>query len=152
MQEPLETRVLTLEQTVQQQATVRDLEALQAALSTQMRQLGSDMRGEFSALRSEVQAGDAETRQVLRAEIQTGDAETRQHARTLHEDVRGLIEERTAALLGVLAAEGRETRQRLDERAEGLHAEIQAGDAETRQHAQTLHEDLIERIKVISRG
>jgi len=96
--------VLTLEQTVEQQATVRVLEAFQAVLSTQILQLGSDMRGEFSALRGEIQAGDEETR--------------------------GLIEERTAALLAVVAAESRETRQ----------------------HAQTLHEDVIERIKVISRG
>ena len=87
MQETLESRVLTLEQTVEQQATVRDLEALQASLSGQILQLGSDVRGEFSALRAEIRAGDAETREVLRAEIQAGDAETRQHARTLHEDV-----------------------------------------------------------------
>jgi hypothetical protein len=159
MQETLETRVLTLEQTVEQQATVRDLEALQAVLSTQMLQLGSEIRGEFSALRSEVQAGDAETRERLdeqatdlRAEIQAGDTETRQHARMLHEDTRGLIEERTADLLGVVAAESRETRQLLEERAKELREEIQAGDAATRQHARTLHEDVIERIKVISRG
>lgn len=87
MQETLETRVLTLEQTVQQQATVRDLESLQAALSSQILQLGSEMRGEFSALRGEVQAGDVETREVLRAAIRAGDAETRQQARALHEDV-----------------------------------------------------------------
>ena len=104
MQKALEARVLTLEQTVEQQATVRDLEALQAALSSQILQLGSEMRGEFSALRGEIRAGDEETR--------------------------GLIEGRTAALLAVVAAESRETRQ----------------------HARTLHEDVIERIKVISRG
>ena len=104
MQETLETRVSTLEQTVEQQATVRDLEVLQTALSAQILQLGGEMRGEFSALRGEIRAGDEETR--------------------------GLIEERTAALLAVVAAESRETRQ----------------------HARTLHEDVIERIKVISRG
>jgi hypothetical protein len=103
-EETLENRLATLEQTVEQQATVRDLEALQAALSSQILQLGSEMRAEFSALRGEIRAGNEETR--------------------------GLIEGRTAALLAVVAAESRETRQ----------------------HARTLHEDVIERIKIISRG
>jgi hypothetical protein len=155
MEETLESRVLTLEQTVEQQATVRDLEALQSAIGSQILQLGSQMHGEFSALRREVQAGDAETRDVLRAEIRAGDAETRQlldertkelreGIRSGNEQTRGLVEERTA-LLAVVAADSRETR-------EVLRTEIQAGNAQTRLHARTLHEDLIERIKAISRG
>jgi len=94
MQEALGIRVLKLEQAVEQQATVRDLTALQAALSAQILQLGSDMRGEFSALRGEIRAGDAETREVLRGEIRTGDAETREvlrgEIRTGDEETRGL--------------------------------------------------------------
>lgn len=66
-----------------------------------------------------MQAGDAETREVLRAEIRAGD-----------EGTRGVIDERTAALLAVVAAESRETRQ----------------------HARMLHGDVIERIEVISQA
>jgi hypothetical protein len=163
MEQTLERRVERLEQTVEQQATVRDLAALQTALSVQILQLGSEMRGELSALRSEVKAGDAETRglieertaallavvaadsretrEVLRAEIRTGDAETRQQ-----------LDQRAQELRAEIRAGDAETRQQLDQRAQELRAEIQAGDAETRRHARMLHEDAIERIKGISRG
>ncbi len=116
--EALETRVLALENAVQDQVTVRDLEAFQTALSGQILQLGVEMRAGVSALREEIRAGDEETRRVLRDEIRTGDEETR-----------GLMEQRTADILAIIAA----------------------GDAETRRHAQVLHEEVIAQIKMIGK-
>jgi hypothetical protein len=68
----------------------------------QLVQLRDEMRGEFSAirtemrtgdeetrltLREEIRRGDEETRRVLREEIRQGDEETRRYMRMLHEDV-----------------------------------------------------------------
>ena len=46
-----------------------------------------DLRSEFGGLRSEIKAGDEETRNQLRSEIKAGDEETRSLMRVLHEDV-----------------------------------------------------------------
>ena len=102
--EGVERRVAALEKTVQNQVTSADLEALQVALGTQILQLGAEMRAAFSATRDEIRAGDERTA--------------------------GLIEERTAELLAVIAA----------------------GDEETRRHARVLHHEVIERIKTIRTG
>ena len=56
-------------------------------LTLQISQLREEMRGEFSAVREEMRAGDEETRRTLREEIRAGDAEIMSQARTLHEDV-----------------------------------------------------------------
>ena len=57
------------------------------ALETQIVQLRDEMRGEFSATRAEVRAGDERMIQTLRQEIRDGDEETRRFMRILHEEV-----------------------------------------------------------------
>jgi hypothetical protein len=133
-QETVEKRVSALEKTVRNQVTSRDLEVLQMALSAQILQLGAEMRVGFSVLREEMRGGDEETRRVLRDEMRAGDEETRRVLRAEirggDERTRGLVEERTAELLAVIAA----------------------GHEETRRHARMLHDEVIERIKAISKG
>lgn len=101
--ERLESRVAVLEQ----------LPEKFDALASQISQMREEIRGEFSALRSEIQAGDEETRRSLREEMHTefsalrneiraGDEETRRHALVLHEDVISRI---------ALIEEGRKTRR-----------------------------------------
>jgi len=75
--ESLESRVIVLEQ----------LPEKLDALALQISQMRNEMRGEFSALRSEIRTGDEETRRVLRDEIRAGDEESRRNALVLHEDV-----------------------------------------------------------------
>jgi hypothetical protein len=101
--ESLEQRVTHLEQ----------LPARVDALTEQISQLRTEMHGEFSAsraemnagltavrdemrggderclrtLREEIRAGDEETRRVLREEIRAGNAEIMSQVRTLHEDM-----------------------------------------------------------------
>jgi predicted phage gp36 major capsid-like protein len=72
-----------------------------AAVELQLVQLRDEMRGEFSAtraemragdeiqrtLRDEIRAGDEETRRVLRDEIRAGAEETRRYMRILYEDL-----------------------------------------------------------------
>ena len=160
MEETLETRVIRLETAVEEQVTVHDLNAVQAVLSAQILQLGNEMRGGFSAikeeirtgdeqtrqvLREEIRAGDEQTRQVLREEIRTGDEQTRQvlreeirtgdeeirrHASAVHEKTLGALEQRTAELLRVMAAESL-----------GIRQQVRA-----------LHEDVVGRLKLIERG
>jgi len=73
--ESLESRVIVLEQ----------LPEKLDALALQISQMRDEMRGEFSALRSEIRTGDEETRDVLRDEIRAGDEETR---RVLRDEIR----------------------------------------------------------------
>src|SRR5713101_4874042 len=84
--ESLESRVAVLEQ----------LPARFDALALQISQMREEIRGEFSALRSEIRAGDEETRRVLRDEIRAGDEETR---RVLRDEIRAGDEE-TRRVLG----------------------------------------------------
>ncbi|MGE5362039.1 MAG: hypothetical protein ACM3NQ_23735 [Bacteroidales bacterium] len=120
--ETLEKRVKALEAAVGGFATVRDLEAMQSAISQQILQLGHEMHAEFSAVRHEIRAGDEETRRVLR------------------EETHALLEQRTAEILALVAQGDEETRRVLRE-------EIRAGDEETRTFTRALHEDVIDRIK-----
>ncbi len=78
--ESLESRVIVLEQ----------LPEKLDALALQISQMRDEMRGEFSALRSEIRTGDEETRRVLRDEIRAGDEETR---RVLRDEIRAGDEE-----------------------------------------------------------
>jgi hypothetical protein len=87
----LEKRVEILEQ---QMRPLSELPERVASLETQFLQFRTEVREEFSALRSEMRAGDeellGEIRKVevsLRREIQAGDEETRRFMRVLHEDV-----------------------------------------------------------------
>ena len=78
--ESLESRVIVLEQ----------LPEKLDALALQISQMRDEMRGEFSALRTESRAGDEETRRLLRDEIRAGDEETR---RVLRDEIRAGDEE-----------------------------------------------------------
>jgi hypothetical protein len=88
--ESLEKRVQMLEQ---QMRPLSELPERVASLETQFLQFRTEVREEFSALRSEMRAGEAllgEIRKVeasLRREIQAGDEETRRFMRVLHEEV-----------------------------------------------------------------
>ena len=75
--ESLESRVTVLEQ----------LPGKLDALALQISQMREEIRAEFSAVHTEIRAGDEETRRVLRDEIRAGDEESRHQARALHEDV-----------------------------------------------------------------
>jgi len=77
----LEERVTFLEQ----------LPARMDALESQILQMREEIRGEFSAVRSEfreeIRAGDAAVVQQLREEIRAGDERILTQARLLHEEV-----------------------------------------------------------------
>ena len=69
---------------------VTELERLpdrMSALESQIVQLRTEMRDEFSAVNEQIRAGDAETRRVLGERID----ETNRHMRVLHEDVIGRL-------------------------------------------------------------
>jgi hypothetical protein len=92
-------RVEILERKVEALETLPDR---MTRVELQLMQLRDEMRGEFSAIRGEMQTGDEETRRTLREEIRegkeetlrtlrdeirAGDEETRRYMRMLHEDV-----------------------------------------------------------------
>ena len=82
--ETIENRVDQLE------LRVTELEKLPerlTAVESQIVQLRTEMRDEFSAVRQEIRAGDEETRRVLGERID----ETNRHMRVLHEDVIGRL-------------------------------------------------------------
>jgi hypothetical protein len=130
--ESLESRVIVLEQ----------LPEKIDALALQISQMRNEMRGEFSALRSEIRTGDEETRRVLRDEIRAGDEETR---RVLRDEIRAGDEETRRILRDEIRAGDEETRRILRD-------EIRAGDEESRRHALVLHEDVISRIALMQEG
>ena len=139
----LETRVESLEQRV---TAVEQLPERMGRLESQILQLRTEVRDEFSAirvemragdeetrrgLREEIRAGDEETRRVLREEIRAGDQETRRFSRVLHEDALSRI-----AVIGEGLAANGEAIKALDEKVNTiqttlLHA-IDASRAETR--------------------
>jgi len=57
------------------------------AVELQIVQLREEFRGEFSVLRTEIRAGDEETRRVLREEMRELFADNQRQMRILHEDV-----------------------------------------------------------------
>ena len=57
-----------------------------ASVELQLVQLRDEMRGEFSATRAEMRAGD-EIQRTLRDEIRAGAEETRRYMRILYEDL-----------------------------------------------------------------
>ena len=82
--ETIESRVDTLER------RVTDLETLPnriTAVESQIVQLRTEMRSEFSAVREEIRSGDEETRRVLGGRID----ENGRHMRVLHEEVIGRL-------------------------------------------------------------
>src|SRR5712691_7114616 len=130
--ESLESRVIVLEQ----------LPEKLDALALQISQMRNEMRGEFSALRSEIRTGDEETRRVLRDEIRAGDEETR---RVLRDEIRAGDEETRRILRDEIRTGDEETRR-------VLRDEIRAGDEESRRNALVLHEHVISRIALMQEG
>lgn len=113
----------------------RRVSALERAVQTQVTirdldALQAVLSGQIVQLGVEMRVGFS----ALREEIHAGDEETRRALRDENrvgdEETRGLIEQRTAEILAVVAA----------------------GDAETRRHAQMLHEEVIAQIKTIRNG
>ncbi len=145
--ESLESRVIVLEQ----------LPEKLDALALQISQMRDEMRGEFSALRSEIRTGDEETRRVLRDEIRAGDEETR---RVLRDEIRAGDEETRRVLRDEIRAGDEETRRILrdeirtgdEETRRVLRDEIRAGDEESRRNALVLHEHVISRIALMQEG
>ena len=60
-------------------------------MESQLLQLRTEMRDEFSAVRTEIRSGDEETRRELRQEIRSGNEETRHYMRVLFEDYVGRL-------------------------------------------------------------
>ena len=136
-EETLENRLSAVESRVREQVTIRDLEAVQAALGAQILQLGTEMRAGFSTLRDEIRAGDEETRRVLRGEIRAGDEETR---RVLRGEIRAGDEETRRSVTDDLHAF-------VEQRTQEILALVAAGDGETRRYMRVLYEDLVDRIE-----
>ena len=130
--ESLESRVTVLEQ----------LPGKLDALALQISQMREEIRAEFSAVHTEIRAGDEETRRVLRDEIRAGDEETR---RVLRDEIRAGDEETRRVLRDEIRAGDEETRR-------VLRGEIRAGDEESRHQARALHEDVISRIALMQEG
>jgi uncharacterized protein YPO0396 len=78
--QPIDSRVDGLERSVTE---LEKLPERVTAIGSQIVQLRTEMRAEFSAVREEIRAGDEETRRVLGERID----ETNRHMRVLHEDV-----------------------------------------------------------------
>jgi hypothetical protein len=76
----LEERVTFLENEMQ---GLRGLPERVASLEENILQFRAEVRGEFSAVRQDMQG----IVQMLRADIRAGDAETRRYMRVLHEEV-----------------------------------------------------------------
>ena len=95
--EKLEQRVTALEQ----------LPARIDDLTLQIVQLREELHVEFSAMRSEMNAGDEETRRALREEIRAGDKEIMSHARVLYEDMKTALALIKEALPGRASSDGR---------------------------------------------
>ena len=89
--QPIEKRVETLEQQVTE---LRHLPDRMTAVESQIVQLRTETRDEFSAVRGEMRAEFGAVRQemadgftAVRKEVRAGDEETRRYMRVLHEDV-----------------------------------------------------------------
>src|SRR5262245_27586600 len=111
----------------QRLTTLERLPERMTALESQILQLRTEMRAEFSAvcseLRAEIQAGDDRVTRTLREEIRSGDEETR---RVLREEIRAGDEETRRVLREEIAALGT--------------------------HMRVLHEEVISRISTIQEG
>ena len=110
-------RVLKLEE---QMTSLQELPKRIDELALQVSQLRTDMRGEFSAVRSEMATGLADVRRematkadlaTVRGEIKEGDEETRRQMRVLHEDV---ISRLTLLREGIAASSRKKPREAPD--------------------------------------
>jgi hypothetical protein len=71
--------------------TLEELPGRMDRLESQIVQLRTEMRDEFSAVRTAIRSGDEETRRELRQEIRSGDEETRRYMRVLFEEYVGRV-------------------------------------------------------------
>jgi len=121
-----------------------------AALGTQVVQLRDDMNLAFSALRRDLEdtrlsldtkraAGDTETRASLQLVVASGDTETRRYLET--KIIEGDTETRRYLEAKIIEGDA-ETRRYLE-------TKIVEGDTETRTFMRVLHEDLVERIRLL---
>jgi F0F1-type ATP synthase membrane subunit b/b' len=94
------------------------------ALESQIVQLRDEMRAEFSATRAGARAADDQVMQTLREEIRAGNDRVMQ---TLREEIRTSN----------------------DHAVQTLRKEIRDGDEETRHLMRVLHEEVVERIKLL---
>ena len=120
-QKSLEERVDMLERRVE---ILEQLPDRVTAVEQQIVQLRDEMRAEFSATRTEARAGDERVTLTLRDEIRAGDERVIQ---TLREEIRDSN----------------------DHVMQTLRKEIRDGDEETRRFMRVLHEEVIERIKLL---
>lgn len=110
---------------------VDELTARVAAVESQLSQFREEIKGQCSATRGEIRAGDEGTCRTLRDQIRAGDEETR---RTLRDEIRAGAEE---------------TRRALDEVVQLLGDHIDRRFSEASRHASVLYEEFVDRIKVI---
>ena len=80
----LEERLIVVENEMDE---LRGLPDRFAALESDILQFRTEVRGEFSAVREEMRHEIQRTIDLLRSEIRAGDAETRRYMRVLHEEV-----------------------------------------------------------------
>ena len=134
----LEERVVTLEQ---ETAALRDLPRQVAELGLQLSQLHADVRGEFSASRRE--NAPREALAALALEVREEFAAIRRETAT---------REALEALALEMRQEFAAVRREMASEIAGLRAEMIAGDAETRRHMRTMHEEVIGRLSLIQEG
>ena len=158
----LEERVVTLEQ---ETAALRDPPRQVAELGSQLSQLHAYVRGEFSAIRRENAPREAlaalalEVREefaAIRRETATREALEALALEMRQEFAAVRRETATREALDALALEMRDefaaVRRETASGIAGLRAEMIAGDAETRRHMRTLHEEVIGRLALIQEG
>jgi len=129
------TRVERLEAHV---TTLEELPARIDALTLPISQLREEVRAEFSATRTEIRAGDEETRRVLRDEMHT-------EFGALREEIHSSNEETVRSLREEIRAGDEETRRVLVE-------QIRAGDQQVMDHARVLYEDMKATLAVMKEG
>ena len=119
-QRSLARRVEILEEKV---ASLEELPERVARIESQILQFREENRAEHSAIRTEIRAGDEETRRF---------------AKVLHDD-----------LLAKLSADNAATRQYAQTLHDEVVAKLDADNQETRHHMRVLYEDLVARIAVL---
>ena len=122
----LEDRVSVLENEME---GLRGLPDRVASLEVNILQFRTDVRGEFSALRQEIQRMAETLRGEMRLDMQGT-------AQTLRGEMQGMAQTLRGDMQGM---------------AQTLRAELRAGDAETRRYMRVLHEEVLSRIANISR-
>jgi hypothetical protein len=120
-------------------------------LALQVSHLHSEMTGEFSAIRREMDAQSTRLRAEMvaefRAEMDAQSAAIRAEMAT-----RDAVAAEFAAILADMAEGFTAPTGALARAVAGLREEIRAGDEETRRQMRVLHEDLVGRIALVQEG